>query len=40
MDGFDAAGWLHLEKLEAIAGGTILGATQTRHVLFLAKVQW
>lgn len=30
MDGFDAAGWLHPEKLEAIAGGPILAAQPKR----------
>ena len=30
MDGFDAAGWLHPDKLEAIAGGPILAAQPKR----------
>ena len=30
MDGFDAAGWLHPEKLEEIAGGPILAAQPKR----------
>ena len=30
MDGFDAAGWLHPKRLEAIAGGPILAAQPKR----------